>query len=135
MSTLLIAVIVVGILGAVAALYALTRAPGRPRLRAPELGPAAAGRYRSEWQRLQVKFVDAPSVAVREADILVTHLMSESGYKRPEQSREYRAAHAISRANAANRASTEDLRRAMQHYGSLFNQLVGNRVEERREAS
>jgi hypothetical protein len=37
---------------------------------------------------------------------------------------EYRAAHGISLANDNDRASTEDLREAMLHYRSLFDELL-----------
>jgi len=38
----------------------------------------------------------------------------------------YRAAHGIAMANGQGRASTEDLRQAMVHYRSLFEELLGD---------
>ena len=43
----------------------------------------------------------------------------------------YRAAHAISIAHERERASTEDLRVAMQHYRSLFDELLETDAGER----
>src|SRR5207302_827187 len=111
-----------------------------------ELEPSARDSYRQRWQKVQTQFVDAPSNAVREADRLVTEVMRERGYPvddferrtadisvdHPHLAKDYRAAHEISAANGENRASTEDLRRAMQHYRSLFDELLGRRNEQQR---
>jgi hypothetical protein len=51
----------------------------------------------------------------RSADISVDH---------PQVVDEYRAAHAISLANDNGQATTEDLRQAMVHYRSLFDELL-----------
>jgi len=42
----------------------------------------------------------------------------------------YRAAHGIRRAHERDKASTEDLRKAMQHYRALFSDLVESRRPE-----
>lgn len=99
--------------------------------------------YAQDWTRVQEQFVDAPAEAVGQADRLVTALMAERGYptegyeKRMsllsvEHSRtleHYRAAHAISRRQDGGEASTEDLRNAMVHYRTLFEDLLGQRRE------
>jgi hypothetical protein len=46
----------------------------------------------------------------------------------------YRAAHAIAQRHSAGEASTEDLRQAMVHYRSLFEELLGDSSTERKEA-
>ena len=95
-------------------------------------------RYAQAWQQTQTRFVDAPTEAVREADTLVAEVMRARGYPvdkfdqraadvsvdHPNVVQNYREAHAISEANNENRASTEDLRRALVHYRSLFNELL-----------
>jgi hypothetical protein len=54
----------------------------------------------------------------RSADISVDH---------PQLVDDYRAAHAISLANDNGVATTEDLRQAMVHYRSLFDELLETR--------
>jgi hypothetical protein len=51
----------------------------------------------------------------RAADFSVDH---------PDVVENYRAAHGVSLANDQGKASTEDLRRAMVHYRSLFQELL-----------
>jgi hypothetical protein len=103
------------------------------------IDPGLRERYAREWQQVQADFVDAPSDAVRRADQLVSQVMRERGYPtdnfeqrsadvsvdHPGVVQDYRAAHKISMANRENRASTEDLRLAMKHYRSLFDELLG----------
>jgi hypothetical protein len=60
----------------------------------------------------------------READVSVDH---------PQVVEHYRAAHGISLAYEHGQASTEDLRQAMVHYRSLFEELLEvDSAEERR---
>jgi hypothetical protein len=82
--------------------------------------------------------VDAPAGAVAEADQLVGDVMSTRGYPigefeqraadisvdHPMVLANYRAAHEIAVSLSRGEASTEDLRRAMIHYRSLFEELV-----------
>jgi hypothetical protein len=123
----------------------------RQKLDIRPLTPAARQRYGEEWKNTQAKFVDSPSAAVRQADTLVIAVMRDRGYPmedfeqrsadvsvdHPQVVHDYRAAHAISMANDHERASTEDLRQAMVHYRSLFDELLSSgegEEEERREA-
>jgi hypothetical protein len=103
------------------------------------LDAGARERYAEEWQATQARFVDDPGGAITEADVLIQRVMRERGYPvedfeqraadvsvdHPEVVNNYRAAHAISIAHERERASTEDLRLAMQHYRSLFDELLG----------
>jgi hypothetical protein len=89
-------------------------------------------------RRAQARFVDLPGEAIREADDLAAQVMKERGYPvenfehrasdisvdHPQLVDDYRAAHAISLADDNGRATTEDLRQAMVHYGSLFDELL-----------
>ena len=108
------------------------------------LTPEAAERYGHEWQGVQARFVDAPVEATRDADRLVQQVMSDRGYPMNEFDRRadlisvdhptvvenYREAHTIYLNYDRGEASTEDLRQAMVHYRSLFDELVesGERV-------
>ena len=96
-------------------------------------------RFISAWAAVQAHFVDAPSGAVAEADRLLGDVMSTCGYPvsdfeqraadisvdHPNVTQNYRTAHDIAVRQAQGQATTEDLRRAMIHYRSLFEDLVG----------
>ena len=117
----------------------LERQKRRDELDVKPLDPATRERYAEEWQATQARFVDDPGGAITEADVLIQRVMRERGYPvedfeqraadvsvdHPEVVNNYRAAHAISIAHERERASTEDLRVAMQHYRSLFDELLG----------
>ena len=116
-----------------------SRQKRREQLEIKPLDPGLRERYAREWQQVQADFVDAPSDAVRRADQLITQVMRERGYPtdnfeqrssdvsvdHPGVVEDYRAAHKISMANRENHASTEDLRLAMKHYRSIFDDLLG----------
>jgi len=113
------------------------------------LSPAARERYVQQWQAVQARFVDKPGDAVHEADVLVTGVMRDRGYPmenfeqqssdvsvdHPNVVQNYRAAHAISMASDQDQATTEDLRQAMIHYRSLFDELLGEAQEPGRRVS
>ena len=92
--------------------------------------------FLGRWQKVQERFVDDPRGAVRDADALIGEAMTGRGYPvgdfeqraadvsvdHPDVVIDYRTAHAIAGRDAD--ASTEDLRRAMVHFRSLFEDLV-----------
>ncbi len=102
------------------------------------LSPESAERYTLEWRDVQARFVDQPSEAVKDADRLVTRVMQERGYPtedfeqrvadvsvdHPNVVDNYRGAHTVWASNEQGKAGTEDLRQAMVHYRSLFEELV-----------
>lgn len=92
-----------------------------------------------DWSATQQKFVDDPRGAVADADTLVQRTMRARGYPvggefndraadlsvdHPRVIENYRAAHDIAERDRQNSASTEDLRIAMKHYRSLFEDLT-----------
>src|SRR5437764_2117780 len=103
------------------------------------LPPAERDRYAQQWALVQKKFVDDPKAAVNEADKLVTDVMTARGYPMAEFNQRaadisvnypnavanYRAAHEIVLRHGRGQASTEDLRKAMVHFRSLFDELLG----------
>jgi hypothetical protein len=103
------------------------------------LNPDTAERYRQEWRDVQAKFVDAPEDSLRRADGLITEVMQRRGYpmsdfeqrsadlsvEHGQTVQDYRAAHAVSMQSSRGQATTEDLRTAMVHYRSLFDEMVG----------
>jgi hypothetical protein len=114
------------------------RADERDELEIRPLTPAARQRYASQWQDVQARFVDAPSASVGEADALVTQVMRERGYPvndfesqsrlvsvdHPAIVENYRAAHTVYMRDRQGNAETEDLREAVVHYRSLFDELL-----------
>jgi FtsZ-interacting cell division protein ZipA len=105
----------------------------------------ARARYIEAWRNTQAQFVDEPVEATREADRLITSVMRDRGYPvddfeqraadlsvdHPQVVDDYRAAHAIAAANDRSEASTEDLRQALVHYRSLFEELLEDRHPDR----
>jgi hypothetical protein len=106
------------------------------------LAPDEARRYAEDWRVEQARFVDSPRDAVAGADRLVVGVMKAMGYPMTEFEQQaeyisvdhphvvnnYRVAHEIAGRDAAGRASTEDLRKAMVHYRALFEDLLDQRV-------
>jgi hypothetical protein len=100
------------------------------------LEPAARQAYRADWAQIQERFVDTPRDALTDADQLIRRVMADRGYEVQDYGQRvadlsvehartlehYRAAHDITTANT--QVSTEDLRQAMVHYRTLFNDLL-----------
>ena len=90
------------------------------------------------WSDIQGQFVDDPSTAVRNADLLVVEVMSARGYpvedfdqrandlsvRYPEGTQRYRDARRIAQANEYGTVDTEDLRQAVTSYRSLVLALL-----------
>jgi len=103
-----------------------------------DLNPMERERFSTEWKSVQSRFVDSPKGAVTEADDLVSSLMKTRGYPvsdfdqraadisvdHPRVVENYRSAHEIAKRVGKDEATTEDLRTAMIHYRSLFEELV-----------
>ena len=103
------------------------------------IAPGDRARFGDSWRKIQARFVDGPSSAVAEADKLLGDVMSTRGYPvsdfeqraadisvdHPLVMENYRAAHEIALRQVKGQASTEDLRQAMIHYRTLFEELVG----------
>jgi len=116
------------------------RAERRQQFDLRELEPEQRQRYSRAWADTQTRFVDAPADAVQEADVLVTRLMRDCGYPiegfedrsdfmsvdHPHLVDDYRAAHRVAVADTDGKVSTEDRRKAMVHFRSLFTALLGN---------
>jgi hypothetical protein len=95
-------------------------------------------RFSKRWEAVQSRFVDSPKGSVAEADDLVSSVMKARGYPvsdfdqraddisvdHPRVMENYRSAHAIALRVGKDQASTEELRTAMIHYRSLFEELV-----------
>jgi hypothetical protein len=102
------------------------------------LAPGDRVRFVESWSRIQARFVDGPGGAVTEADQLLGDVMSTRGYPvsdfeqraadisvdHPLVLQNYRTAHEIAVRQSQGKANTEDLRQAMIHYRTLFEELV-----------
>src|ERR1700721_1531391 len=120
------------------------------KLNLRELDPLERERFSKQWVSIQSRFVDSPKGAVAEADDLVSSLMKTRGYPvsdfdqraadisvaHPRGVENSRSAHDIALRVGKNGASTEDLRAAMIHYRSLFEELVQvSTIVERKEVA
>lgn len=108
------------------------------KLNIRDLDPIEHERFLKRWESVQSRFIDSPKGAVTEADDLVTSLMKARGYPvsefdqraadisvdHPRVVENYRSAHEIALRVGKDAATTEDLRTAMIHYRSLFDELV-----------
>jgi len=102
--------------------------------------------FTNQWNVVQSRFVDDPSGAVVEADRLVDEIMEARGYPvrdfdqqaeiisvdHPVVVQNYRVAHNIAIRQNQGKASTEDLRKAVVHYRSLFDELLYDSRLERK---
>ena len=95
-------------------------------------------RYLAEWTAVQSKFVDEPGQAIKDADRLIVEVLQLRGYpvsdfeqraadisvNYPALVTNYRAARETAIRNEHHQAGTEDLRKAMINYRSLFDELL-----------
>jgi hypothetical protein len=95
-------------------------------------------RYLADWTAVQSRFVDEPGQAVGDADRLIMEVMQMRAYpvsdfeqraadisvNYPAFVSNYRAARAIAVKIEQHQADTEELRQAMIHYRSLFEELL-----------
>jgi len=100
--------------------------------------------FAGQWQSTQAKFVDQPLVAIQEADQLIKKIMYKKGYPvedferraadisvdYPELVINYRNMRDIVDKSDREDISTEELRQAMIHSRSLFEELLGMDVNE-----
>ncbi len=113
------------------------------------LGPGDRARFVESWRKVHARFVDGPGGAVTEADQLLGDVMSTRGYPvsdfeqraadisvdYPLVLENYRSAHKIAIRQTQGQASTEELRQAMIHYRTLFDELVGEPEMARAKAA
>ena len=114
------------------------RADRVEKLHIRPLAPSDRTRFLASWTRVQARFVDGPGSAVTDADQLLGDVMSTRGYPvsdfeqraadisvdHPLVLENYRAAHQSALRQTKGQANTEDLRQAMIHYRTLFEELV-----------
>ena len=86
---------------------------------APLLENTESEQFRTRWLEIQSRFVDDPSVSVKDADDLVAEVIKNItrtfSDKRLSLENQWKS---------GDKVSTEDLRVAMQRYRSFFNRLL-----------
>jgi len=106
------------------------------------LSAADRTRFEESWRGVQSRFIDGPAGAVSEADRLLGDVMATRGYPvgnfeqraadisvdHPLVLENYRAAHQIALRQLEGQATTEELRGAMVHYRTLFEELLSEPV-------
>jgi len=114
------------------------RAERVEKLNIRPLAPGDRARFVESWAKVQARFVDGPGSAVTEADQLLGDVMSSRGYPMSDFEQRvadisvdhplvldnYRAAHQGALRHSRGEASTEDLRKSMIHFRTLFEELV-----------
>jgi len=78
-----------------------------------------AGEFRTQWLEIQSRFVDDPGSAVKEADDLVADVIKNITRNFANQRMTLEG-----QWKSGDKASTEDLRLALQRYRSFFNRLL-----------
>lgn len=113
-----------------------------------ELSADERERFAAQWRTVQARFVDVPEDAVAAADRLVDRVMLARGYPvtdfeqraadisvdHPRVVDNYRAAHVIARRQRRGQASTEDLRKAVLYYRTLFEDLLPEPIRRKEVA-
>jgi hypothetical protein len=103
--------------------------------------------FERRWSDVQAQFVDDPGTAVRNADRLVSDVMSARGYpvdnfeqraddlsvRHAEVTQRYREGRRIAQANLEGRVDTEDLRQAVTNYRSLVQALLADDGDRSRD--
>lgn len=108
------------------------------RLSITELSSEQQQRYVDAWRDVQRRFVDDPERTMGEADRLITQVMRDRGYPTEHYDQKledlsvehagtldaYRDAHDVADRHERGGVSTDELRRAMQRYRTIFEDIV-----------
>ena len=103
-----------------------------------ELTDSERAPFIAQWEAIQSHFIDHPRGTVTQADELVDSVVQACGFPATnfvERAADlsvhyanlvdpYRTAHEITERAATNQATTEELRTAMIHYRSLFDEIL-----------
>lgn len=104
------------------------------------LGPDERERFTGEWREAKALFVDSPAEAVIRSDRILADMMKTRGYPMTDfehrhadltvdhgdVATHYLAGHEIADRAGKDETTTEELRRAMNHYERLFDHLVSD---------
>lgn len=101
-------------------------------------------RYALDWKKIQTEFVDEPLLSLQKADRLLQEVMRARGYpvddfeqrvadisvNYPELVADYRGMHSIAIKESPENTSTEEIRKAMIHGRTLFENLIKQDASE-----
>jgi hypothetical protein len=105
-------------------------------------------RFAERWRTVQANFVDDPTEAIADAELLVSEVAEVRGYpaanfeqrltylsvNHPQAAQNYRAAHEVMQQDGhqgtPQESTTETLRQAMNYYRMLINELLETEVKE-----
>jgi hypothetical protein len=131
LTSLVVDLVILLVIAAVA--FSLLRAwRARPaRVRMSSLSLEARSRYSASWDQVEKRFLEAPLEAVQEADSLVLAMLGERGHplghdRLPRRLRDARR----KLAEGQRRHRTEDLRRALLDYRTVFGEMIGSEPAE-----
>lgn len=110
------------------------------KLQIRELAPEERARLQGSWESIQRGFVDDPTRALQDADLLVVEIMHVRGYpvddfdqraddisvEHPAVVHHYREARSVRDASTGGPVDTERQRRAVTSYRSLVEALLGH---------
>jgi hypothetical protein len=128
----------------------LEREKRAEQIKLRDLDPGERGRFLEQWKTVQANFVDSPKGALTQAEDVIGALLDARGYPvgdfeqrtgdvsltHPRVTENYRVAHACNlRLSKGETVRTEDMRAAMIHYRSLFDELVQAHTGELRHAA
>jgi len=131
-----------------AAEHELTKRTERvEQLHIQPLAPERSAQYAEQWRLVQAEFVDDPERAIGKADALIAEVLQARGYPMGDFEQRaadvsvehadvvdhFRAAHAVAIRVPRGEATTEDMREAMLHYRTLFDDVIETPVEGKEE--
>jgi len=118
------------------------------KLNIRQLSREECDRFAAEWRGVQEHFVDDPRRSVADADRIMNEALRLRGYpvgdfeeraadlsvEHAAMMEDYRSAHKVAVEDERGQATTEDLRRAMQHYRNLFERVLDTHITHYEEA-
>jgi hypothetical protein len=97
------------------------------------LADESRNRYLVDWDRIEMRFVDAPEEAVHEADALVISLLRERRHPLETKRLPKELQEARDEASREKGDRTEAMRRALLHYRAVVEKMVGAPVRAERD--
>src|ERR1700731_3274743 len=121
------ALVIIGLAVLVIVLILLFGGRGRSgrRIDLIPLANESRERYLADWDRIEMRFVDAPADAVREADALVMSVLRERGHPLEERRLPSEVQEARRDGSMEKGDKTEGMRRALLHYRAVMEKMVG----------
>jgi hypothetical protein len=121
------ALVIIGLALLVIVLIVLFERSGRVgrRVDMVPLADESRDRYLVDWDRIEMRFIDAPEESVHEADALVISLLRERRHPLATRRLPKGLQEARDDASLENGDRTEGMRRAMLHYRAVMEKMVG----------